>query len=303
MAQISIDTNMFVLQNKLNITSERMSNYANKTVDEIIEAEKAQGNTKAAEFQKQLESDPNTLIKTYQLDNPGNKFNLISQIPEQKKPELLEYLEDDDLRMGLNFFSQEQLLKLVEDYAPIEEVVNAALIVFPLQDIMEMMPDKELNNFIVNKDLDPEFLKKNLEKMDPTIIAAMIEAATGEPVFEEDPKKIMDMLYGLDDDSYQEALLAMNPDAKRLMVMNMYQQDDEVLQLFPADSYTAMLGSLEKEDMMPSMQAMTTDTLINMDTELPPELLSVVLTQIDPKDFAEILIKEYPKLLDQIVAV
>lgn len=302
MASIAIDTNMYLIKNKLNITSERMANYANKSVDEIIEAEKAQGNTKAAQLEKQLQTDPQTLIKTYQLDNPGNKFNILQQIPDEKRPEMLEMLEDDDLRMGLNFFSQEQLLKLVEDYAPIEEVVNAALITFPLEKIMEMMPDKELNNFIVNKDLDEDFLKEHLSKMEPEVLAAMIETATGEPVFEEDPKKLMTMLNGLDDDAYQEALYAMNPDAKRLMVMNMYQQDQEVLQLFPASSYTDMLATLEKEDMMPSMQALTTDTLINMNSELPAELMSIVLTQIDTKEFAKELVQKYPNLLTQIVA-
>ena len=34
---IAIDTNIYALGKKLNITSERMMNYANKTVDEIIE--------------------------------------------------------------------------------------------------------------------------------------------------------------------------------------------------------------------------------------------------------------------------
>ena len=190
----------------------------------------------------------------------------------------------------------------MEDVAPIEEVVNATLVCFPLQQVMEMMPDKELNNFIVNKDLDEAFLTKNLAKMDPEVIAAMIETATGEPVFEDKPEKLMAMLKGLDDDTYKEALISMNPDSKREMVMNMYQQDDEVLQLFPADAYTAMLGSLEKTDMMPSVSALQTDSLINMNAELPPELMSIVLTQIDPKDFAESLIKQYPDLLTQIVA-
>ncbi len=303
MAPIAIDTNLFMLQKKLNINSERMMMYTNKTVDEIIESEKKQGNTKAAELEKQLASDPNTLIKTYQLDEPGNKFNLISQIPQQKQPELLEFLEDDDLRLGLNFFSQEQLLKLMEEMAPIEEVVNAALICFPLEKVMEMMPDKELNNFMVNKDLDPEFLKKFIAKMDPEVIAAMIETATGEPVMEEKPDKLMKMLTSLDKDTYKEALIGMNQDAKRVMIMKMYQEDEEVLQLFPADAYTMMLGSLEKEDMMPCVQALQTDSLIAMNTELPSELMSVVLTQIEPKDLAKILIKQYPDLLTEIVAV
>lgn len=303
MAKIVVDTNLLSLQSKLNITSERMRTYANKTVDEIIEAEKAQGNTQAAKLQKQLEDDPNTLIKTYQLDDPGNKFNIITQIRQQKQPEMLEFLDDEDLRIGLNFFSQEQLLKLMEDVALIEEVVNATLTCFPLEKVMEMMPDKELNNFIVNKDLDESFLKKHLAKMEPEVLIAMIETATGMPVVEEKPEKLMGMLNKMDKDTYQEALIAMNSDAKRVMVMNMYKQDDEVLQLFPADAYTAMLGSLEKEDMMPCTTAFGTETLINMDSELPPELMAIVLTQIDPKEFAKILIKDYPDLLTQIVAV
>lgn len=302
MAPITIDSNMRLLQSKLNITSERMMSYTDKTVDEIIEAEKKQGNTKAAEFENQLTHNPDVLIKSYRLDEPGNKFNILSQIPQQEQPELLEYLEDDDLRLGLNFFSQEQLLKLIEDIAPIEEVVNAAMVCFTLPKIMEMMPDKELNNFVLNKDLDPEFLMKSLEKMDPEVLAVMIETATGNPVVEEDPKKLIEMLKGLDDDTYKEALVAMDPDAKRLMVMNMYEQDDEVMQLFPADAYTTMLGSIEKNDMMPCVSAFQTESLIGMNSELPPELMSIVLTQIDPKDFAKILIKEYPELLEQIVA-
>lgn len=302
MAPITIDSNMRLLQSKLNITSERMMNYTDKTVDEIIEAEKKQGNTKAAEFEKQLTHNPDVLIKSYRLDEPGNKFNILSQIPQQEQPELLEYLEDDDLRLGLNFFSQEQLLKLIEDIAPIEEVVNAAMVCFTLPKIMEMMPDKELNNFVLNKDLDPAFLMKSLEKMDPEVLAVMIETATGNPVVEEDPKKLIEMLKGLDDDTYKEALVAMDPDAKRLMVMNMYEQDEEVMQLFPADAYTTMLGSIEKNDMMPCVSAFQTESLIGMNSELPPELMSIVLTQIDPKDFAKILIKEYPELLEQIVA-
>ncbi len=302
MTAISIDTNLYMLGKKLNITSERMMNYANKTVDEIIEAETAQGNTKAAEFAKQLETDPNTLIQTYQLDNPGNKFNIISQFPKQEMPDMLELLEDDDLRLGLNFFSQEQLLKLMENYAPIEEVVNSALICFPLGDIMEMMPDKELNNFIINRDLDEEFLKKNLEKMPPEVIAVMIEGATGMPVMEENPQKLMSMLYDLDDDSYKEALIAMDPDAKRTMVMNMQQQDPEVMQLFPAEAYTDMLAILQKPDMMEGMAALQTESLLAMNGELPPELMAIVLTQIDPKDLAKLVIKDHPELLSQIIA-
>lgn len=302
MANIAIDTNIYALQRKLNITSARMMQYTDKTVDEIIEAEAAQGNRQAVEFAKKLESDPQELIKTYKLDDPGNKFNILSQVPPQQMEKLLVFLEDEDLRLGLNFFSQEKLLKLMEEMAPIEEVVNAALLCFPLKDIMEMMPDKELNKFIVNRDLDEKFLTDNLAKMPPEVIAAMIETATGEPVLEEKPQMLMKMLKDLDDDTYKEALIAMNSDAKRVMVMNMYQQDEEVMQLFPASAYTDMLAILQKPDMMVCVNALQNETLVNMNAELPPELMSIVLTQMDSKDFAKILIEKYPDLLSQIVA-
>ena len=130
----------------------------------------------------------------------------------------------------------------------------------------------------------------------------MIETATGEPVLEEKPQMLMKMLKDLDDDTYKEALIAMNSDAKRVMVMNMYQQDEEVMQLFPAGAYTDMLAILQKPDMMVCVNALQNETLVNMNAELPPELMSIVLTQMDSKDFAKILIEKYPDLLSQIVA-
>ena len=298
---LRIDANLYEIQNRLNITSERMQTYSDKSVDDIIDAEAAQGNTKALEFARQLESDPATLIKTYGMDSPTVKHQILSQVPEQQMPELLELLSDEDLRMGLYFFSEEKLLNLMQKEASIEEVVNAAAICFPIEKIIEMMPDKELNQFVINKEIDPEFMKKNLQMMPPEVLAAMIETATGEPVMEEDPIKLVDMLYGLDKETYQEAMISMDPDAKKQMVYNMQKQNPEVMCLFSAEAYTDMMGTLQKPDMMAGTMALQTDTLINMNAELPPELLSIVLTQMDTKDFAKMLIEKHPELLNQLI--
>lgn len=298
---LRIDANLYEIQNRLHITSERMQTYSDKSVDDIINAEAAQGNTKALEFARQLESDPATLIKTYRMDNPSVKHNILSQVPEQQMPELLKMLGDEDLRMGLYFFSEEKLLNLMQKEASIQEVVNAAAICFPIEKIIEMMPDKELNQFVINKEIDPEFMKKNLQMMPPEVLAAMIETATGEPVMEEDPHKLVEMLYGLDKETYQEAMISMDSDAKRQMVYNMQKQNPEVMCLFSAGAYTDMMGTLQKPDMMAGTMALQTDTMINMNAELPPELLSIVLTQMDTKDFAKMLIEKHPELLSQLI--
>ena len=71
--------------------------------------------------------------------------------------------------------------------------------------------------------------------------------------------------------------------------------------LFSAEAYTDMMGTLQKPDMMAGTMALQTDTLINMNAELPPELLSIVLTQMDTKDFAKMLIEKHPELLNQLI--
>ena len=114
MAPITLDTNLYMLGRKLNITSERMHQYTDKTVDEIIEAEAAQGNSAATNLAHRLEHDPHALIETFGLNEPGNKFNIFIGFPEQERPALLQYLEDEDLRLGLNFFTQENLLKMMK---------------------------------------------------------------------------------------------------------------------------------------------------------------------------------------------
>ena len=54
--------------------------------------------------------------------------------------------------------------------------------------------------------------------------------------------------------------------------------------------------------MMEGMAALQTESLLAMNGELPPELMAIVLTQIDPKDLAKLVIKDHPELLSQIVA-
>ncbi|MBQ3311788.1 hypothetical protein IJG72_06895 [bacterium] len=299
---IAIDTNIYSLGQRLNITSERMQNYTNKSIDEIIESESAQGNQNAINFQRELRNKPDLFIETFELNDPSNKFNIFSSLQEIEQMELLNYLEEDDLRLGLYFFTQENILALMQKYASIEEIVNATLMCFKLEKVMKMMPDEELNKFVLNKELDPDFLRAHLAKMPPETLAIMIEAATGEPVFEENPYMLVEKLYGLDDESYKEALIAMNPDDKRVMVMNMYQDDEKVLQLFPGESYLMMLYTLDKEDMMPCVNALQKETLVNMNSNLPQELMATVLTQMDTKEMARLIINDYPQVMHQLLA-
>ena len=73
-----IDANMKLFAERMNITSSRMiQDYGLKSVDEIIEAEAAQGNSQAVKFAQEMYNSPAKLIKIFKLTDVENKFVLL----------------------------------------------------------------------------------------------------------------------------------------------------------------------------------------------------------------------------------
>ena len=54
--------------------------------------------------------------------------------------------------------------------------------------------------------------------------------------------------------------------------------------------------------MVKSMEFIKPEYLQKMMSKLPPDLLSIVITQIDTEKFADALINKFPELLAQFVA-
>ena len=71
-----IDANMIAFANRLNISSSRMvEDYGLKTIDEIIEAEAAQGNTQAVNYAREMYNSPEKLINIFRLTDVENKLS------------------------------------------------------------------------------------------------------------------------------------------------------------------------------------------------------------------------------------
>ena len=77
---ISLNTDQYHLMTKLNITTSRMRDYTNKSVDDIIRAEAESGNTVARDYGRKLFGNIAELIETFQLDDPANKYNILNQM-------------------------------------------------------------------------------------------------------------------------------------------------------------------------------------------------------------------------------
>ena len=98
---IVIDTNLAYLQNRLNLSAEKLELYQGKTIDEVLEAEASAGNPLAIELANELLTDVNLLIEIFKLADPNNKFVILMNMDEQQLRQFLPLMEHNDLVRGL----------------------------------------------------------------------------------------------------------------------------------------------------------------------------------------------------------
>ena len=288
---IVIDANMALFAERLHISSSRMTQeYGLKTIDEIIEAEAAQGNTYAVQYAREMFNSPEKLIKIFRLTDVENKFVLLHSMDDKTRAEVLPLLEKEDLVMGLYFFNQDSLLKMLME-VDIEELVNVVLDAFPPEKLISLIPEEDLAKFFMSNDLDKNIIVDELNNMPPEVKQKFIEGVTGQAYGNvDDPQGIMDGITSLPEDKFREFMAGVDPDIQRQLVFQITNKDDKYYQIFDNNMYVDMLSTLMKNDMIPSMIQLEKETLINMVSVLPEDLLSTVAAQVDTKKFAEFMI-------------
>ena len=111
-----IDSNLSYLQRVLNIDPIKFQQcYSTSSIDEILEAEAACGNQKAIELAKELTTNVNLVMELFDLADTNNKYQILRQMSEQELFVFLLEMDDNDLLQGLYFFTQDKLLKMMEE--------------------------------------------------------------------------------------------------------------------------------------------------------------------------------------------
>ena len=296
---VSLDSNIVYLKDRLNINTSRMNNYADKSVDEIIKEEAKQGNQTAVEYKRDLFGNADELINSFKLEDPNNKYNVISAMNEEQQQKLLPMLESEDMVLGLNFFTEEKLLKMFNEVPP-EDAVNVALGTFTLEQIVTMLPMEQLEKFFYKDEVEKEQVIKQLEKMPPEILIQMIEGITGEPADENDSMALIQSIASLPDNQYKETMANIDPVVQMQLVFQMAHDDKRILELFDNTAYIGMLQRLQKPDIVKSMIGLSDESLRNMISELPPDLFAIVATQVDTKELAKFLMEDCQNVLEKL---
>jgi hypothetical protein len=168
---------------------------------------------------------------------------------------------------------------------------------------MKMFTEEDLAKFFLNKDLKKEDVVEQLKILPPDIMQKFIESVTGMPAEETNASELIGSLAQLPDDKFGKFMSCIDPDVQRYLVFMLTKKEPDYYTLFPNITYVNMLSTMMKQDMVKPMVALTQETLIAMNSILPEDLLSIVASQIDTKEFAKFLQDGHMDLLENAMMI
>lgn len=297
-----IDSNLEYLQNILHISRVTFEEkYSNMSVDEIIEAEAASGNQKAIELAQELTTNTSLVMQLFDLADTNNKYMILRELTAQQLHAFLPEMEEKDLLQGLFFFTEDKLMKMLEEL-PSEQLVNTVFEMFSQEEVVKLMPDEQLDKFLTSSDIDKNKILKHMQSIPPEYVAQVLEQITGEAVQDLDSIDLSKKFGELNPLEYQDALMAFQPTQKQQLVLSLGKEHEEWFQLFDADAYTNIIHREKQQpEVVKAMSVIEPEYIQNMIKELPNDLLSIVITQMDTEQFAEILMERFPEVIAEII--
>lgn len=297
---ITINTDLEYLFTRLHISTSKIEMYSEKTIEEIVELEAADGNQEAIQYAADLFTNPSQLVELFQLADPNNKLVIMDAMSSQDISELIPMLEEDDLVQGLQYFTQDGLLNLLKEI-PKEELVKTVFQMFSEEAVIQHMPNQEMDRLLI-EDVDKDFLLEHLQTLPPIYMQQMLESVTGEEATGT-ASDLASQIGKLGDLAYKQAIRNLQTSQKQDLTLMLTSVDKKLYESFGTDTYLKMINQeRQKGDMIEAMGVIKPEYLQKMMTELPQDLLKVVITQIDAEKFADALITKHPEILAQFVA-
>ena len=299
---LAISSTLEYLQMRLGISEAKMQIYADKSLEQILDAEAAQGNQAAIQMAADMFSDPNQLVELFQLADPENKLVIMQSMTSAQLEKLVPMLETDALVEGLQFFTQDSLMDLLKEI-PKEELVKTVFQMFSEQQIIENMPDKQLDKLLTSTDMDKEMLLQNLKSIPEMYLQQILESVTGEESKESNANDLVNQIGQLGDMQYKHAIMNLQPTQKQELTLSLTSREPKLYEKFDTDAYTHIIArEREKDEIVKSFGVIKPEYLQKMIDKLPQDILAVVTTQIDTDKFADSLINKFPEVLAKFIA-
>ncbi len=295
---IELDVDLLYLAQNYNIGTQRINQYGKTSLEDIMENEASNGNAAATNFDLAVLKDPKELAKVFKLYSARNRFKILKNMTTDDLKELMKYLDPKDLLNGLSFFTKDKLLQLTSEL-PKEKIALIVLNKFGQEKFLKMTSEKAMNKFFESDKLDKQQVTNAMQVLQPAALQAMMENFTGEEC-KDDKATILKNMQGLETKKFRKMLQCMNKDSKEKVIAQLTQKDPDLYKEFSTEALVAPLSQLEKPEIIKAMQVLEPEDLVGMLEELPKDLMSVVVTQIDPEVFADLLCNNFQDILADI---
>lgn len=299
---LSIDTEYLI--QRLGIPPEKIQmQYANMTAEEILKAEASQGNQAAIELATKVLSDTKFVIELFELANPENKLIILKQMNERELVEYLPLMEKEDLLQGLFFFSQDQLMILLQELPP-EQLVDVVLELFSKEQIVSYMPEKQLDKILTDDNTDKVRILENMKFIQKEYLYQMLESVTGEEIAPDtSSSELLQKISKLNDGDFKNGLRNLKVPAKQDLTILMIRENQRLMEKFDPSAYTNIINDHKfQPDVVKAMHVVEKEEIIKMIEKLPKDMLSIVITQMDTEQFAKIVMAKNPEILAKILA-
>ena len=296
---IQLNTDFTLLNKFFGITPSKIYKYANMDFEEIMKVEAEQGNAKAANY-KEILSDPDKLLEIFKLADPENKLIILQNMSEHDLDRLLPLLTNEQLSMGLQFFNDEKLISMCT-HLPIEELIGMVFEKFNIRDVLVLMEDSSMDKFISQPDVERRYSQKYFESLQQANLEKIMVNSLGDEYKGKSKEEYLEEIEKMDDGDYSNFLTLIERKNKIEMINTIVDQDEQLLTLFKPDDLVRPMELIMKEDKIKMMKNLDKEFLTPMIQELPMDLTQIVLTQIDPNDFAEVIARDFQDILGDVV--
>ena len=173
---------------------------------------------------------------------------------------------------------------------------------FSQEEIIQYMPEDQIDKVLTGPELEKNKVLEHLKSIPPEYLAQMIENVTGKPLEEMDSLGMIKQIENFNPMEYKDALIGMQPVQKQQLMLSLCKENPELYQLFAPEEYTNIINTYkQKPHVVKALEVIEKEEMIKMLQELPNDLLSMVITQIDPDVFGDMLLKKHAGLLAEVV--
>ena len=266
-----------------------------------IKTEDGEITVNGALLQKLLE-EPEKLAQILKLEDPQNRYLIIQQFNEEDLVKLLPFLTSEQLAFGLQYFTVAGLNELLINL-PKEQMIFLLLQHFTMEDVVPFMQVNEMDEFLESTHLEKKDVMEYFKGLEYEKFQALMVNQFGYDFKNKSKDEYLAYIENMEDRDYQRFLLGMQTEEKMEMITGLCEINPDYYYEFDNSILARpMIINMEKEDIIKTMTTLDPEFLVPMIEELPKDLIQVVATQIDPTDFSEILSREFPDMIMEMLA-